>query len=439
MNKQQLPVRANVILALEQINQGQSLSSLLDEMLAMVKDNERAFVHELLLGTLRQWHALSRIGESLIKEPPSDIAIVCTLNMGLYELLYMSTPDYALINETLNSLKKLNKSYGVGLVNAILRKVSNSKDKYLKKINKNHSLPNWLAKQFKQDWSAYYDTLCENLRTTAPIFLRVNQQKISLVDYAKKLTECQIAHSIVPLGIGDEMTLRLDGAIKITDLPHFADGWLMVQDLHAQLSAHLLWQATDGREQLRFLDICAAPGGKTTHLLEKFHVKHLTALDNDAKRLNRVQENLQRLQLDDDRVSLVVADACNWRAEEPYDVILLDAPCTATGVIRRHPDIGLLRQFDDVAQTVQLQSQILHNAWRQLRVGGVLLYATCSLLKAENESQLLDFVAGRQDVKVLDFVLTLPNQIQQQIGYQCLPLDAQSGDGFYYALLQKIA
>lgn len=438
MNRQQLSARANVILTLEKITQGQSLTTLLDDLFANIKESERAFTHELLLGTLRHWHALSRIGESLIKEPPSDQAIVCTLNMGLYELLYMHTPDYAIINETLNALKSLNKNYGVGLVNAILRKVAKSKDKYFKKTNKNHSLPNWLAKQLKQDWGQYYDVLCEHLRQVAPIFVRVNQRQSDVESYAKILASQDIAHSIVPLGIGGEQTIRLDGAVKIANLPHFADGWLMVQDLHAQLSAHLLTDVVKERN-VQILDICAAPGGKTAHLLEKFHVKHLIALDNDGKRLNRVQENLQRLRLIDDKIALIEADARSWQADELYDVVLLDAPCTATGVIRRHPDITLLRQPDDVVQTVQLQSQILANAWKQLKVGGVLLYATCSLLKAENETQITTFVADRKDVQVLDFTLDLPNQIKQQIGYQCLPLDAYSGDGFYYALLQKLA
>ncbi len=438
----QLALRANIILCLEKINQGQSLSVLLDELFGVIQDNEKAFAHQLLLGTLRQWYALNRIGESLIKQPPSDIAIIGALNMGLYELLYMTTPDYALINETLKALKSLNKEYGVGLVNAILRKVADNKEKFLKKIQKNHSLPNFLAKQLKQDWGQYYDTLGQVLRQPAPIFLRVNCQYCTFDDYCALLTQANIAYQVVNLGVADGQAIELIDKIKITDLPKFNEGWVSVQDKHAQLSAYLLNQLPLG--QARVLDACTAPGGKLAHVLEMFHVEQisLTALDNNEHRLKRVHENLRRLgfdnYLDDGHLTLLCADATTYQADTPFDVILLDAPCTATGVIRRHPDIGLLRQESDIAQTVQLQSDILNNLWQTLKQGGYLLYITCSLLKDENERQMVKFIHHHDNAKAVEFELTLPNQLKQEIGYQCLPLNEHDGDGFYYALLQKI-
>lgn len=258
---QKLSVRANIILTLEKINEGQSLSLLLDELLNNVKDNEKAFAHELLFGTLRHWFALNRIGESLIKNQPSDIGIGCTLNMGLYELIYMNTPDYAVINETLNALKVVGKNYGTGLINAILRKVADNKDKFAKKVAKNHSLPNWLAKQLKQDWGDFYEVLGQNLRETAPIFLRINPKFCSAEQYSKILQLADIPHQIISLN-AQQSAICLLTSVKITHLPHFYDGWLSVQDLNAQLAMFIL-QPILGKfddKPLKILDACTAPG-----------------------------------------------------------------------------------------------------------------------------------------------------------------------------------
>ena len=182
LHNKKLSYRATVILVIAEILHGQSLSSLLDPLLDSVEDSDRGFVHQLLLGTLRQWWALTRIHESLIERMPTDQGLLAALNMGLYQLLYMNTPDYAVINDTVQAVKSLDKDYGAGLVNAILRKVAKSKAKYVKKVQKNHSLPNWLAKQLKQDWVDVYDTLGLALREPAPIFIRVNPKKCSVVD-----------------------------------------------------------------------------------------------------------------------------------------------------------------------------------------------------------------------------------------------------------------
>lgn len=438
----QLSTRAKIIQTLERIQQGDSLSSLLDPLLNQVSEKDKGFAHELLLGTLRQWWALSRIGESLIENEVTDKGVWAGLNIGLYQLLYMETPDYASIGETVAAVKQLDKGYGAGLVNAILRKVQKNPDKFAKKIGKNHSLPNWLAKRLKQDWDNYYNELGQALRHAAPIFLRINTKFTTVEEYAKLLNEQDIGYEIVKLGFKDSHTIRLNDNTKITALPHFAEGWVSVQDLHAQLSGHLLASLTVDAP-ITVLDACAAPGGKTAHLLElrdsqAFNISHLTAIDNDAKRLQRVDENLQRLHLKDDRVVITQADATLFKATETYDVILLDAPCTATGVIRRHPDIALLRTEKDIEQTVALQAKILENLWQSVADNGYLLYVTCSMLKTENVIQIEQFLAKKRDANVIDFALNLPNQIKQTIGWQCLPLDMNGGDGFYYALLQKV-
>lgn len=440
LQNHQLSSRAKVILVIEEILNGKSLSELLDTLLESTEVSSRGFAHELLLGTLRQWWALSRISESLIENPVTDQGVQAAINIGLYQLIYMNTPEYAAINDTVEALKQLGKGHGAGLVNAILRKTQKSKAKFTKKINKNHSLPNWLAKQLKQDWGGYYDELGRALRFAAPIFLRVNTKFSDVASYSQILDEHHIQHSVVSLGYDQAEAIRLDGGVKISELPYFDAGWVSVQDAHAQLAGFLLAPTLQAQsDNLSVLDMCCAPGGKTTHLLEMFHMKHLTAVDSESARLKRVHENISRLKLDTQNISVIPADGTSWRSDHSFDVILLDAPCTATGVLRRHPDIGLLRQAQDVETTVQLQRAILDNLWSQLKVGGVLLYVTCSILKAENEIQISDFMAAHNDAQAMPFDLGLPHQIKQHIGYQCLPLDTKGGDGFYYALLTKTA
>lgn len=228
----------------------------------------------------------------------------------------------------------------------------------------------------------------------------------------------------------------LQQAVQVTELPGFAEGWFSVQDEHAQLCAALLGDVNG----LRVLDACAAPGGKTAHVLEKNSPALLVALDNDEKRLTRVHDNLQRLQLEGAQVQVICADAATWQADALFDHIVLDAPCTATGVIRRHPDIRLLRQPSDVQQTVQLQAKLLEHLWQQLNVGGTLLYVTCSILKQENELQMLAFTARHPEAQVQPLSVNggVDGRIAQHTGLQLLPQE-QGGDGFYFCALRKLA
>ncbi|ELA09465.1 16S rRNA m5C967 SAM-dependent methyltransferase [Moraxella macacae 0408225] len=474
LTNQKLSTRTKVIATLDQIHHGQSLSTLLDELLNNVDTNDKAFTHELIIGTLRQWWALNRITESLIDNEIADKAVLSALHIGLYQLLYMHTPDYAAINDTVEAIKPLN-SHSTGLVNAILRKVANNPDKFSKKVQKNHSLPNYLAKILKQDWADYYALLGQNLRTAAPIFLRVNAKFCTPLEYSKLLNEQHIAHELVNIGVDKHTAIRLTGSVKISDLPKFVDGWVSVQDLHAQVCGEILADVVlptfirnvNNGKNINILDACTAPGGKLAHVLELFFTKafhqlqpNIIALDNDEKRLSRVHANLHRLQLSDlqsdseqsdKSLQIICGDATNFNTADfnrtdfndtelnakPFDVVILDAPCTATGVIRRHPDIGLLKTATDITNTVKLQADILQNLWQNVATNGYLLYITCSLLKIENSEQMQNFLANNPDANLVDFTLDLPNQIKQTIGYQCLPLNEHSGDGFYYALLQK--
>ncbi|WP_298979419.1 transcription antitermination factor NusB [uncultured Psychrobacter sp.] len=491
-------VRVRVIRTLLAIQNGQSLSSVLDPLLNSLHEVDKGFAHALLLTTLRQWFALERLLDSLADNPIDEIEVRTTILVGLTQLLYLEVADHAAIHETVESVKEIEFAHASGLTNAILRKVAKNPSKFRKKCNKKHSLPNWLAYQLKQDWSEHYDELMRGLRQPAPMFLRVNTVDASVSDYQKTLQQADISAEWVEVKTGlslsqatdnkdrvntviDHQALRLEQSRAVSGLPSFAVGGLSIQDLYAQLAAPIIQQALVHKEateasvgedravsKLTLLDACAAPGGKLAHWLELlnsedgsalFHVKQdkaddanikLVAIDNEAPRIERIHDNLQRLNLEQANNSIdldiVCADATRWQLAEKgsdklavFDAILLDAPCTATGVIRRHPDISILRSEEDIEQTAALQADILHNLWPQLKVGGYLLYVTCSILKQENTLQMQDFLSKNNDATAIEFTDDSNWGIEQDIGRQCLPIDRTGGDGFYYALLQKIA
>ncbi|GAA0324388.1 transcription antitermination factor NusB [Psychrobacter aestuarii] len=465
-------VRARVLRTLLLIQSGHSLAGVLEPLLSRLPDVDRSFAHALLLTTLRHWHATARLVDSLSDKPIDEMPVRASIQLGITQLLYLEVADHAAINETVEAVKEIDYARASALTNAILRKVAKNPNKFRKKCNKNHSLPNWLAQQLKQDWLPEYDALTQALRQSAPIFLRVNTAVTDVEHYHAALTDAEIDSAPVTLRTATAATetalevtaLRLQQSVAIQALPDFETGAVSVQDAHAQLAAPILQRAlatTPATKPVRLLDACAAPGGKLAHwanLLQsdvnEFHVKHddaviaadeiqLTAIDNEASRIGRIKDNLERLvyQNEDKRtpkIDIVCADATTWQAAKPnFDAILLDAPCTATGVIRRHPDIGLLRQESDVAQTVALQAKILDNLWSQLNAGGYLLYVTCSILKQENVEQMQHFISTHSDARAIDFNEDCNWGIEQTIGRQCLPLDNDGGDGFYYALLQK--
>ena len=495
-------VRVRVIRTLLAIQNGQSLASVLDPLLNSLHDGDKGFAHALLLATLRQWYALARLLDTLADNPIDEVEVRTTIQVGLAQLLYLEVADHAAIHETVEAAKEIDFAHATGLINAILRKVAKNPSKFRKKCDKKHSLPNWLAYQLKQDWKDEYDELMRGLRHAAPMFLRVNSAVSSVEDYQKILDGAEIEADIVELTTGFKLAnssdtalnttlstkgLRLQQSTAVSALPYFAEGALSVQDMHAQLAAPIIHKAlmnkvsadksnadsdSSNNNELHILDACAAPGGKLAHWLELissnesslFHVKQndesvsmvskvkLTAIDNEAPRIERIYENLQRLNLNQQdleqsekniALNIVCADATIWqgagkkKSKLVFDAILLDSPCTATGVIRRHPDISILRTEEDVEQTALLQADILHNLWPQLKVGGYLLYVTCSILKQENVEQMQDFMTHYSNVAAVEFSDDCSWGIEQVIGRQCLPIDSESGDGFYYALLHK--
>lgn len=424
-----LNLRAQVVSTLLKVQQGQSLSGILHQQLNDIPDRDRALFHELVLGTLRQWFALKAITLPLLTKPLNNETVESCLYLGLYQVLCTRIPAHAAISETVTATKQLGFHALSGIVNAILRRATRETDAFQSQLQQAHGLPSWLYKRLKRDWPAQLDDLCQQLKHTAPLTLRINQRQIGRDAYLLKLQ----AQSIQARACAwSDVGILIEQSVQITELPGYQQGWFSVQDEHAQLCASLLHDL----DQKIVLDACAAPGGKTAHLLEAFKPEQLIALDHDAKRLLRVSENISRLQLDASRLEILAADATTWQAPDVLDCIVLDAPCSAIGVLRRHPDIRLLRQSTDIAQTVALQQQILKNLWPQLKVGGTLLYITCSILKPENEQQMQAFFAEHANASELK--IEADWGIEQAYGRQLLPTSGQ-GDGFYYCRIKKIA
>lgn len=425
-----LNLRAQVVKTLLAVQNGQSLASVLNQHINIVSERDRGLYHELTLGCLRQWHALKAITLPLLTKPLDNQTVESCLYLGLYQILCTRVPAHAAISETVTAAKQLGFEPLSGLVNAILRRVSRETEEFSEGLAQAHGLPSWLFKRLKKDWGDQLPEISHHLKQIAPLTLRVNSCQVSRDEYLEILEEDGYeAHACVLSKDG----IVLDQNVHIPNLPGFEEGGFSVQDEHAQLCITLL---PDLEDQV-VVDACAAPGGKTAHILEKYTPKKLFALDQDQKRLVRVAENLERLALNGYAdVEILATDASTWTAPEPVDCIVLDAPCSAIGVLRRHPDIRLLRQSSDIDKTVKLQKDILNNMWQQLKVGGTLLYITCSILKAENEQQMQNFFAEHADA--VESKIDAEWGVEQIHGRQLFP-ENDRGDGFYYCRIQKVA
>lgn len=411
------------------VDKGQSLSEELPDFQLKAEVKDKALLQELCFGVLRYLPELENDVRQFIDKPLKGKQRVFHFLMlvGVYQIKYMRIPDHAALSETVNACKPLKNTHLKGLVNAVLRSFqraqtnNESQSTLPEPIAFNH--PSWFINKVKAAYPEQWQNILVANLARPPMWLRVNQQHNSVAQYQQKLAQLDIEISQQDKTSG---ALLLTNPIDVNKLPQFSDGHVSVQDAAAQQAAVIL-QAQAGE---RILDCCAAPGGKTCHMLELEPSLEMTAIDVEAHRLSRVQENLQRLQLD---AHLIAGDATQpdtWWDGKLYDRILLDAPCSATGVIRRHPDIKWLRKADDIEKLSALQQQILKNIWPLLKSGGTLLYATCSILPQENDQQIEQFLANNSDatlVKIND---------SDQIGWQILPSE-QNMDGFYYAKLIK--
>lgn len=415
------------------VAQGVSLSQTLPPLQLRCLERDRALLQNLVYGTVREWFYLQALIKHLANKHISNPTVQALLSLGLYQLLRTRIAPHAAIDETVEACKQLGFNNQAGFVNAILRRFSREQADVCALVeHQQHAHPLWLVKQLRKDWPKAAEQILAANNQPAALTLRVNQRQLSREAYLSLLSEqgieataCQ--HS--PVGI------RLAQLTDVTQLPLYAEGGFSVQDESAQLAALLLNPAPDSV----VLDACAAPAGKTAHLLEQADYQQLLAIDNEEKRVARMHENLARLKLNWPYVQILMADACQpdtWANPKQFDAILLDAPCTATGVIRRHPDIKLLRKASDIQQTVALQAQILSALWPTLKVGGRLLYATCSVLKAENELQIKAFLQSTTNAQEIPLKGYWGDT--RLHGRQILP-QIEGGDGFYYCLLEKTA
>ena len=416
------------------IKEGQSLTAALDYALATVEDKkEGAFIQALCYGVIRQYHRLDYILQQLLPKPlrNKDHDIKMLLLIGLYQLKYMRVKPHAAVSETVSAAKK--KSWAKSLINGVLRRYTREQSELEQKADDNTyasiSHPEWLVAKITTDWGLEQaNVLFIENNKQPPMALRVNLAKITREAYLDLLSEASIkAFPVLCCSAG----LILEQAVGVEKLPKFKEGYVSVQDTAAQLAAELL----DAQPNHTVLDLCAAPGGKTAAILEREPaVESVLAVDIDETRLIRVKENLQRLNLRADVVMGDATDSSEWGKGQQFDRILVDVPCSALGVIRRHPDIKVLRRESDIDALQALQQKILQTAWALLKPEGVLLYATCSVLKQENEAQLEFFL--KENTDAVELLIEADWGVKQKVGRQILTGDQQM-DGFYYAKLVK--
>ena len=422
---------------------GKSLDAALLAAEKKVSAKDLPMLRMLSYGTVRHHFRLRERVARLLDRPlkKRDKIIESLLAVGLFQLSDTRVPDHAAVSMTVEAARLLRRPKYSGLVNAVLRnfKRQNIGEAPPGGIESEFDHPAWLIERLQADWPDDWRKIIEANNDRAPMWLRVNAAKTTASDYLDLLATVTADEPLQgSLLAGAPQAIRLDRPVPVDMLPGFSDGLVSVQDAGAQLAAPWLL-AGDGH---RVLDACAAPGGKTCHLLELLDPgAGVTALDIDPERLDRVQQNLDREGLD---ATLVAADASNlesWWDGTPFDRILLDAPCSASGVIRRHPDIKLLRRERDIESMADLQRQMLDALWKTLAPGGRLLYVTCSVLPAENDAVVSAFLVRTADAsedKVLHDYNIRALMCERSAGFQVLP-GTEGCDGFYFAALAKTA
>ena len=422
-------VAAHIILQV--LDQGKSLATLIPEAQSQVESKDLPLVQEIAFGVCRVLPRLENIIKQLVEKPLKGKTrlVHCLLLVGLYQLLYMRVPAHAAVDEVVNATKSLKLDSFRALTNGVLRRFLREQETILAKVDKHWQTlhPEWLVNKLKKAYPNWREIVEAN-NQKPPMWIRVNTQHTNRADYVGLLGDLakntENATACLP-----DCAIALDKAVSVNQLPHFEQGWATVQDAHAQWSAELL----DAQNGELILDACAAPGGKTTHILEKAPQAKVIALDIEEARLARVKENLARL---NQQATVICGDASQpeqWLDNGVmFDRILLDAPCSATGVIRRHPDIKWLRKEEDIAELAALQSKILNALWARLKPNGILLYATCSILPEENTQQIQQFIANMPNAKLLEMDFHREKMLEKQFFPQ-----NHGGDGFFYAKLLK--
>ena len=415
---------------------GRYLDSALEAMHAgSLPDSQ--IIQELAYGTLRWFHQLAGIAALLLSRPlkPKDQDVYALLLLGLYQLRFMRVATHAAVDETVAAAAALGKPWAKGLLNACLREYLRRTAEMDARLQTDPALalshPAWLLEKIRAAYPADWQRIATANNERPPLTLRVNTRRLTRTAYLEKLRAARLAaHADFVL----DTDVTLDTPVPVSALPGFARGEVSVQDAGAQWAAVLL----DAQPGERVLDACAAPGGKTGHILERTPgLAELVAVDHEPARVALIAENLKRLGLTARLVTADAGEANAWWDGRPFDRILLDVPCSATGVIRRHPDIKRRRQPSDLPKLAATQARLLAALWPLLKPGGKLLYVTCSILPEENENPIRALLARAADATdATDEPLPAAPGEARVVGRQLLPGE-QGMDGFYYACLRK--
>lgn len=420
--------------AVEQVvKHRRSLREVLPEVLQNARENESGLIHELTAGTLRWWWRLAEIINSLLRKPlrSRDFDIEALIALGLYQLEFMRVPQHAAVSETVKAAGLLGKPWAKKLINALLRNFLRETQRHCATLSNSetyeYSHPRWMITRLQNDWPDRWQQILKANNQLAPLTLRVNLQTATRDDVIEALALINI--SATPTS-ASTAGLKIAPGTKVWQTELWRRGLFSVQDESAQLAAELVIL----KPGMKVLDACAAPGGKTAHLLEKQPEIDLLALDIRAERAEQIRQNLQRLNLS---CQVKTADAGvpdSWWQGEVYDLIIIDAPCSGSGVIRRHPDIKHLRLPGDIAENVKTQRRLLAKLWPLLKVGGNMLYCTCSVFRQENDQQAGWMLEHRPDAKLKP----MPERYGFDVnpGRQRLP-GVDESDGFYYAHFEK--
>lgn len=437
MGKQLNTRAAAAKLAWQIIDQGQSLDAALSSYFDTLEENapnsqpqNKGFIQELVYGVCRWYGELDSLSTHLLRSPirNKDRVVHFVLLVGLYQLRHLETADHAAVGETVSACKQLNKQWAKNLINGCLRTYLRAPIEPLADTNK-VAHPEWMSLAIQSAWPDYADAIFNANNQRPPMCLRVNQRQFSRDDYLQKLIETQIDARADPFASDG---IILNKACAVNQLPFFFQGACSVQDTAAQLAADFLAPESG----MHVLDACAAPGGKTAHLLERADNQlKLHALDISERRAEQLHGTLARLELNATVITADASAAPSWQIpEHGYDRILIDAPCSGLGVIRRHPDIKHHRRPSDIDSLKKIQSKLLTNLWSTLKPGGQLLYMTCSILPTENEQQMKQFVSTQNDAMLV--TIEHPNALILEFGVQTLT-GVHEMDGFYYCLLEK--
>ncbi len=429
------PRKIDALLVHRVLDQRKSLGSLLGPQLAALDDpRQRALTQELAFGTLRWSYRLEALLAQLLRKPlkKKDRDLHALLLVGLYQLLMLEMPAHAAVSETVEVARQLGKDWAAGMVNGVLRNAQRQSAALLQAVDASAtarwSHPHWWIERLQRDWPENWQQILEAGNRRPPMVLRVNRLQVAREDYLQQLQAAGIEAWALPFA---GSAIQLQQPVAVDSLPGFREGQVSVQDGAAQLCASLL----DLQAGQRVLDACAAPGGKTGHILELApQLECLLAIDVDEARLQKVRENLQRLQLNAALLAVDAGAPQSWWDGKPFDRILLDAPCSASGVVRRHPDIKLLRRSADLRSLSQQQQRLLEALWPLLASGGMLLYVSCSVFRQENSDNLRAFLDRHADASELP-LRTEWGKVPP-VGRQLLPGEHEM-DGFYFACLSK--